>query len=135
VAAVADWRPADRQTQKIKKQAAAGAPNLALVLNPDILKTLSRHSMRPKLVVGFAAETENVQENACRKLSTKGCDWIVANDVSSERGTFGGVKNTVLLLDGNAEPEAWPPMTKSAVAERLVERIAAHFAAVATAGG
>lgn len=100
VAAVADWRPADRHLQKLKKQAGEGAPSLALVENPDILKTLSQAgSKRPQLVIGFAAETENIDENARRKLEAKGCDWIVANNVMPEQETFGGVNNTVLLFD------------------------------------
>ncbi len=128
VAAVADWRPADQRLQKMKKQTGEEAPALTLVENPDILKTLSQPGpLRPKLVIGFAAETENVQGNASKKLAAKGCDWIVANDVGLEQDTFGSVNNTVFLFDGRSEPEPWPSMTKSAVAERLVDRIAAYF--------
>lgn len=134
VAAVADWRPADRHAQKMKKQAGEGTPALTLVENPDILKTLSQPGpMRPKLVIGFAAETENVDDNARRKLEAKGCDWIVANNVAPEQETFGGVNNTVLLFDGPGEGEPWPSMTKRAVAERLVDRIAARFETTPTA--
>lgn len=125
VAAVADWRPADHRGQKIKKQASEGPPSIALVENPDILKTLSRPGPnRPGLVVGFAAETENLDENAKKKLVTKGCDWIVANNVSAEQNTFGNVNNAVRLIRGDRTPEAWPELTKVAVAERLVQRIA-----------
>ncbi len=123
-AAVADWRPVDQRGQKIKKRAGEDPPSLIMVENPDILKTLSQPGpMRPKLVVGFAAETENVADNARRKLQRKGCDWIVANDVAAERETFGGDNNTVLLFAGPGDPETWPSMTKKAVAERLVTRI------------
>ena len=131
VAAVADWRPADQRAQKMKKQAGEGPPALTLVENPDILKTLSKPGpKRPRLVIGFAAETEHVSDNARKKRVAKGCDWIVANDVGPEQGTFGGVHNTVLLFDGEDEPKPWPCMTKRAVAERLVDRIAAFFEAV-----
>jgi len=128
VAAVADWRPADQHVQKMKKQAGEGAPALTLVENPDILKTLSQPGpLRPKLVIGFAAETENVHDNARKKLAGKGCDWIIANDVGLEQDTFGGVNNTVHLFDGDGGSEPWPSMSKRAVAERLVDRIAAYF--------
>jgi phosphopantothenoylcysteine decarboxylase/phosphopantothenate--cysteine ligase len=95
-----------------------------LTPNPDLLATLSRlEAGRPELVVGFAAETEAVLDNARAKRLRKGCDWIVANDVSASSGTFGGDVNTVHLLTGTGE-EAWPQMTKQAVADRLAERIA-----------
>jgi phosphopantothenoylcysteine decarboxylase/phosphopantothenate--cysteine ligase len=127
-AAVSDWRPARPRAQKMKKHSADGAPQLALVENPDILRTLSRPGpARPRLVVGFAAETEDVVANARRKLASKGCDWIVANDVSVEQGTFGGVNNTVHLIRQGADPEAWPQLAKAEVAARLVARIAAHL--------
>lgn len=128
VAAVSDWRPADHRGQKIKKQESEAPPPIALVENPDILKTLScLGATRPGLVVGFAAETEMLVENAQKKLVTKGCDWIVANNVSAEQNTFGNVHNTIWLLRGDAQPEEWPTLTKMAVAERLVQRIATHF--------
>ncbi|MEM9625194.1 MAG: bifunctional phosphopantothenoylcysteine decarboxylase/phosphopantothenate--cysteine ligase CoaBC [Pseudomonadota bacterium] len=128
VAAVSDWRPADRRGQKIKKQNDSPPPVIDLVENPDILKTLSRPGKnRPALVIGFAAETENVERNAQRKLATKGCDWIVANNVSAEQNTFGSVDNTVQLFQGEETSEDWPRLTKVAVAERLVQRIAEHF--------
>ena len=125
-AAVADWR-VEQAPQKLKKNGAA--PTLNLVENPDILKSLSQPgNRRPRLVIGFAAETEDVLTHARRKLTAKGCDWIVANDVSAAAGTFGGDDNTVHLIDA-AGVEDWPPLSKRAVAERLATRIAAFFAA------
>jgi len=128
VAAVSDWRPADHRGQKIKKREGEAPPSIALVENPDILKTLSRPGPnRPRLVVGFAAETDDMSVNAQKKLNTKGCDWIVANNVSAEQNTFGGVHNTVQLICGDQDSETWPVLTKVAVAERLVDRIAEHL--------
>jgi phosphopantothenoylcysteine decarboxylase/phosphopantothenate--cysteine ligase len=126
-AAVADWRVAETSPGKIKKQPGQPPPTLVLTENPDVLKTLSEAANRPRLVIGFAAETENLVANARRKLAAKGCDWIVANDVSLEEGTFGGADNTVQLIRGDTEPEAWPRLTKVEVADRLVARIAAHL--------
>jgi phosphopantothenoylcysteine decarboxylase/phosphopantothenate--cysteine ligase len=127
-AAVADWRVASQSVRKIKKRAGAQPPALMLADNPDILGTLSRRGpRRPALIVGFAAETDDLERNARRKLEAKGCDWIVANDVSREQGTFGGVYNTVKLVRADAEPEAWPKLSKVEVAERLVMRIAEHL--------
>jgi phosphopantothenoylcysteine decarboxylase/phosphopantothenate--cysteine ligase len=129
-AAVADWRAAEPQAQKLKKRPGGAPPTLVLAENPDILKTLARPGpARPDLVVGFAAETEDLEANARRKLAAKGCDWIVANDVSMEQGTFGGVSNTVKLVGADAELEAWPKLSKAEVAARLVARIAAHLRA------
>jgi phosphopantothenoylcysteine decarboxylase/phosphopantothenate--cysteine ligase len=126
-AAVADWRTADRRNQKLKKN--GKLPILELVENPDILATLSaRGARRPGLVVGFAAETENVVANATTKRKKKGCDWIVANDVSATTGTFGGDANTVHLIDESGA-EDWPKLGKDQVAGRLAQRIAAHLAA------
>jgi phosphopantothenoylcysteine decarboxylase/phosphopantothenate--cysteine ligase len=123
-AAVSDWRPADEVQAKIKKQAGAATPELVLVENPDILATLSAaENRRPGLVVGFAAETEAVVDNARAKLARKGCDWILANDVSPASGTFGGDHNTVHLVSTDGV-EAWPSGTKAAVAERLAACIA-----------
>lgn len=123
-AAVADWHVASEGSQKIKKTQ-AGPPVLALVENPDILATIARMAQgRPRLVVGFAAETQDIRENAEAKLARKGCDWIVANDVSPSGGVMGGDRNTVLLVTRDGE-EAWPTMDKDAVARALVERIAA----------
>ncbi len=125
-AAVADWRTADNADQKIKKTGDAPPP-LTLTENPDILATLSRHPFRrPKLVVGFAAETENVLGHARAKLAKKGCDWILANDVSPATGIMGGDSNTVILVTAAAE-DAWPTLTKAEVATRLAARIATHF--------
>ncbi len=125
-AAVADWRTAEDAEQKIKKSGDAPAP-LALVENPDILATLSRHPFRrPKLVVGFAAETENLVPHARAKLARKGCDWILANDVSPASGIMGGDSNTVILVTAAGE-EPWPSLSKSEVAARVTQRIAAFF--------
>jgi phosphopantothenoylcysteine decarboxylase / phosphopantothenate---cysteine ligase len=127
-AAVADWRVAEAGAQKIKKTA-AGAPNLALVENPDILATIARRkSQRPRLVVGFAAETEQVIANARAKRERKGCDWIVANDVTPATGIMGGDRNTVHLITGDGV-ESWPDEAKDEVAARLVARIATALAA------
>ena len=113
--------------QKLKKNG-KGPPNLRLVENPDILASIaSRSNDRPALVIGFAAETENVVANARAKRQRKGCDWILANDVSLGTGTFGGERNTVHLVDGQTV-EDWPAMTKREVAERLAERIAVALA-------
>ena len=122
-AAVADWRAAGEAGQKIKKDGSAPAP-LALAENPDILATVSRlDSGRPPLVVGFAAETERVVEHALAKLARKGCDLIVANDVSAEGGVMGGDRNTVHLVTADGV-ETWPTLDKDEVARRLVARLA-----------
>ncbi len=122
-AAVADWRVAEASASKIKKVAGAG-PALTLVPNPDILARLSQPGPgRPRLVVGFAAETDRVVDYAVAKRERKGCDWIVANDVRPETGIMGGGANEVHLVTAEgAEP--WPRMAKTAVAARLAERIA-----------
>ena len=126
-AAVADWRPAEQGDSKIKKEHDAAPPRIEMIENPDILRTLSAAgNQRPALVVGFAAETDNLIENATSKRKRKGCDWIVANDVSPETGTFGGETNTVHLITGT-DTEAWPTMRKTDIADRLAERIAHHF--------
>ncbi|MBM3491470.1 MAG: bifunctional phosphopantothenoylcysteine decarboxylase/phosphopantothenate--cysteine ligase CoaBC [Alphaproteobacteria bacterium] len=123
-AAVADWRVADAAEGKLKKDGSGQPPALRLVENPDILATLARHNrQRPRLVVGFAAETERVVEHAKAKRLRKGCDWIVANDVSPGTGVLGGECNTVHLV-GEAGVEDWPAMSKTAVAERLALAIA-----------
>jgi phosphopantothenoylcysteine decarboxylase/phosphopantothenate--cysteine ligase len=128
-AAVADWRPATAADRKIKKNGTL--PALEFAENPDILKTLSQaDNRRPALVIGFAAETGDTVELARAKRSAKGCDWIVANDVSPESGVFGGDQNTVHVIDGSGV-EDWPKMAKAEVAERLALRIAGHFEAVA----
>jgi len=123
-AAVADWRTADETVQKLKKDA-SGPPQLALVENPDILATVSKlKAKRPTLVIGFAAETEKVVEHAKAKLKRKGCDWILANDVSAESGVMGGDRNTINLVSADGV-EAWPTQSKDYVAKSLVARIAA----------
>lgn len=122
-AAVADWRVANAGAQKMKKQAGA-LPVLEFAENPDILATLSRHAARPGLVVGFAAETENVIANAQAKRARKGCDWIVANDVSPATGIMGGAENAVHLVTAEGV-EDWPRLPKPEVARRLAGRIAA----------
>jgi phosphopantothenoylcysteine decarboxylase/phosphopantothenate--cysteine ligase len=127
-AAVADWKAARPATAKLKKNAGAAPPSLELVANPDILATLSKPGpARPALVVGFAAETENLVANAIDKRQRKGCDWIVANDVSPAAGTFGGESNTVHLISA-AGVENWPTLAKGEVAVRLAGRIALQFA-------
>jgi phosphopantothenoylcysteine decarboxylase/phosphopantothenate--cysteine ligase len=126
-AAVADWKIARPANQKIKKDDSQRPPALELAANPDILKSMSHAgTRRPKLVIGFAAETENLVVFARAKLLAKGCDWILANDVSAEKGTFGGDRNTIHLVTGESS-EDWPDLRKTEVAERLVHRIAAHF--------
>jgi phosphopantothenoylcysteine decarboxylase / phosphopantothenate---cysteine ligase len=123
-AAVADWRVAETGRQKIKKQKGA-TPALTLLENPDILATVAhRKTKRPPLVIGFAAETENVIANAKDKLKRKGCDWILANDVSAETGIMGGDRNRVHLVTQRGV-ESWPPQSKHAVAVALVDRVAA----------
>jgi len=127
-AAVADWRVAEPGAQKLKKSA-GGAPALHLVENPDILATVAqRKSKRPSLVIGFAAETERVIENARAKLDRKGCDWIVANDVSAATGIMGGDRNSVHLVTRDGV-ESWPNEDKRDVADKLVARIAGTLAA------
>jgi phosphopantothenoylcysteine decarboxylase/phosphopantothenate--cysteine ligase len=127
-AAVADWRVANAGAQKIKKKPDAATPALTLTENPDILSSVAhRQTQRPTLVIGFAAETENVVANAREKLARKGCDWILANDVSPGTGVMGGDTNTIQLVR-TAGVEAWPPQSKEAVAAMVVERIAAALA-------
>ncbi|WP_300299564.1 bifunctional phosphopantothenoylcysteine decarboxylase/phosphopantothenate--cysteine ligase CoaBC [Ferrovibrio sp.] len=134
-AAVADWRVAVEAPQKLKKSGDL-PPTLKLAENPDILRAIATTDpkRRPALVVGFAAETENVVAYARKKLQSKGCDWIVANSVAEGSGTFGGDRNTVHLVRGDsveakASVEDWPTMSKQDVAARLAERIAEHFSA------
>src|SRR5687768_2829237 len=124
VAAVADWRPETVGAGKIKKNGGAPPP-ISLVENPDILATLSKGKARPKLVVGFAAETDEVEAHASAKLARKGCDWIVANDVSIE-GTMGGDQNAVAIVSKGGI-ERWDRMAKGEVARRLAARIAQEF--------
>jgi phosphopantothenoylcysteine decarboxylase/phosphopantothenate--cysteine ligase len=122
-AAVADWRPEICTNGKIKKTAGAPPPSVALAANPDILATLSNGTRRPSLVIGFAAETDNVIQHAQDKRVRKGCDWIVANDVRPATGIMGGDKNTVHLITANTT-EDWPEMDKTDVGQRLTARIA-----------
>lgn len=123
-AAVADWGIAQAGAQKIKK-GDGGPPQLALAENPDILATVAQaRTQRPRLVIGFAAETEKVVDNAKAKLARKRCDWIVANDVSAAGGVMGGDRNTVHLVSASGV-ESWPTQSKEEVARALVERIAA----------
>ncbi len=123
-AAVADWRTERASASKIKKQQGR-TPTLALIENPDILATIAhRKAGRPPLVIGFAAETDDVIANAKVKLAKKGCDWILANDVSPETGIMGGDANTIHLVSAGGV-EAWPPQSKDDVARMLVERIVA----------
>ncbi|MBP1857937.1 phosphopantothenoylcysteine decarboxylase/phosphopantothenate--cysteine ligase [Rhizobium herbae] len=126
VAAVADWRVASASGNKIKKKPGEAPPPLLLTENPDILKTVGHHPKRPKLVVGFAAETQDVAENGRSKLERKGADYIIANDVSPHTGIMGGDRNTVKVI-GKSGDEDWPDMDKQAVAERLARLIASHF--------
>jgi len=127
-AAVADWRPEKIAEQKIKKTKEGQAPHIALIANPDILAELCQHAKRPQLVVGFAAETENVEAHAAEKFARKGCDWLVANNVSPETGVMGGDHNQVTLFTQTGR-DAWPPQTKADVASVLVERICDVFGA------
>ena len=123
-AAVADWRVATQASQKMKK-GGKGLPRLELVENPDILKTIAaeRPGVRPPLVIGFAAETQNVIEYAKAKRKAKGADWIVANDVSPETGVMGGDRNSVHVVTEEGV-ESWPELDKGEVARRLVQRAA-----------
>ncbi len=126
-AAVSDWSPAEQQDHKIKKRGDESPPAIALKENPDILKTLSNHKNRPALVVGFAAETENLEENAKAKLSRKGCDWILANLVGqTDKKIFGEDQNHVYLINSSGAYD-WQPMSKLAIANKLTEEIIKHF--------
>ena len=126
-AAVADWRVASASTSKIKKQNGT-LPVLEFAENPDILASVSQlETGRPDLVVGFAAETDDLQANATAKRARKGCDWIVANDVSPETGIMGGSENAVTLITADGA-ENWPRMGKAQVAGQLADRIAQYFA-------
>ncbi|MBL0372528.1 bifunctional phosphopantothenoylcysteine decarboxylase/phosphopantothenate--cysteine ligase CoaBC [Rhizobium sp. KVB221] len=126
VAAVADWRVASASGEKIKKQADGATPVLSLTENPDILKVIGHHARRPALVVGFAAETNNVEQNGRAKLERKGADFIVANDVSPETGIMGGARNRVAIISRDGI-DRWPDMGKDEVAEKLVALIAERF--------
>lgn len=126
-AAVADWRVVSEGAQKIKKDGSGKPPGLELTENPDILKTIGHHAaLRPPLLIGFAAETQDLIKNATSKLERKRADWIVANDVSPETGIMGGDANTIRLVSASGV-EDWPAMDKKAVARKLVERMAAQL--------
>ena len=129
-AAVADWRPDVAANAKIKKSDQDGARSISLVENPDILVTLANHKNRPRLLVGFAAETDDVLAHAVAKRARKKCDWIVANDVSTDangNSVMGGTRNRVHLIS-DAGQEDWPEMSKADVAQRLALKIAEQFA-------
>jgi len=126
-AAVADWRAARPAAGKIKKSGGKAAPTLTLTENPDILATVGHAANRPRLVVGFAAETNDLLANAAKKLAAKGADWIVANDVSPEAGVMGGEDNTVHIVSASGV-EDWPKLPKEDVATRLVAKIAEALA-------
>jgi len=126
-AAVADWRVESPADEKMKKRGKADVPDLELAQNPDILRTIANHkTSRPALVVGFAAETQNVVENARKKLTSKGCDLIIANHVGSGSDVMGGAQNTVHIVS-QAGVEDWPEMAKQQVAERLMRLLATEL--------
>jgi phosphopantothenoylcysteine decarboxylase / phosphopantothenate---cysteine ligase len=133
VAAVADWRTESAADEKIKKEQGKGAPTLTMTENPDILRTIGHHARRPKLVIGFAAETQNLVDNAKAKLARKGADMIVANDVSANtgiggaQGVMGGARNRVRVVSP-AGVEDWPEMSKDDVASKLANLVAARLA-------
>ena len=128
VAAVADWRTANEANEKIKKELGKGAPTLTMTENPDILRTVGHHEKRPKLVIGFAAETNDLIANATAKLNRKGADFIVANDVSTEtgiggsQGVMGGDRNRVRIVSHDGV-EDWPELSKSETAKRIAELV------------
>lgn len=122
VAAVADWRAATAAGEKMKKRPGEGPPPLMLAENPDILKTVGHHADRPEVVVGFAAETRDIEENGRLKLERKGADLIVANDVSPKTGIMGGTRNSVKLIAPTGTVQ-WPDLSKDEVADRLVDWI------------
>lgn len=130
-AAVADWRPAETQTQKMKKDANKAAPAIALTENPDILATLSKEGRnRPELVVGFAAETGDLEKRAAEKFARKGCDWLLANDVGGGE-IFGADENEIVLFTkgegGTIRSETWPRAGKNDIARKLAESISLFF--------
>jgi phosphopantothenoylcysteine decarboxylase/phosphopantothenate--cysteine ligase len=122
-AAVADWRPETVMNGKMKKREGGAPPDLKLAQNPDILHTIAHGALRPRLVIGFAAETDDVIANAQSKLGRKGADWIIANDVSPHTGIMGGDRNTVHVIRKNGV-EDWPEMNKADVGTRLAAAIA-----------
>ena len=128
-AAVADWRPAQMADHKMKKQSQTDIPTLELVENPDILAHIAHHKNRPNLVVGFAAETENVAVYASEKRRRKGCDWILANPVHQDHGTVFGAPTNDITYITETDIESWGPLTKTDIADRLALKIAAFFSA------
>lgn len=126
-AAVADWRVLNGSDSKIKKDGSGQPPSIQMAENPDILAWISRAALRPALVVGFAAETDDVVANATAKRQRKGCDWIVANDVRPATGIMGGTENAVTLITASGAEE-WPRLPKDEVARRLAQRIAQALA-------
>jgi phosphopantothenoylcysteine decarboxylase / phosphopantothenate---cysteine ligase len=126
-AAVADWRVANASGQKLKKDGSGRPPALEFAENPDILAVVAKGALRPRLVVGFAAETVDVVAHATAKRLRKGCDWIVANDVSPATGIMGGTENAVVLITADGA-EVWPRMAKDAVARKLAARMAEALA-------
>jgi phosphopantothenoylcysteine decarboxylase/phosphopantothenate--cysteine ligase len=124
-AAVADWRPADVSARKLKKRQSAEPPSLTLTENPDILASVAQSTPRPALVIGFAAETDNLEANAVDKRARKQLDWVLANDVSG--GGIFGADDTALLFVTEAGSERWPALSKQDSADQLVERIIQHF--------
>jgi phosphopantothenoylcysteine decarboxylase/phosphopantothenate--cysteine ligase len=129
VAAVADWRAAETASSKIKKDGSGAPPPLPLAENPDILATLAASDRRPPLLTGFAAETDRVIDHARAKLARKGCDWIVANDVATDK--MGGAMNRVHIITADGV-DSWDRLTKEAVARKLIEKVAHVFASPAT---
>lgn len=125
-AAVSDWKVTNASDQKMKKSSGS-IPDISLGENQDILKTISTHAKRPALVVGFAAETQNTLENGLQKLKSKGCDWILANQVGEKSNpVFGADENEVILIS-SAQTETWPRLSKQAVAHRLVQKVISHM--------
>jgi len=131
-AAVCDWKVESQSLQKIKKDDSGTTPSLSFTENPDILRTISNHSQRPELVIGFAAETETLNDNAKAKLKRKNCDWLVGNDVSATQNIFGSDENEVCLLQHSndrqmIEVQNWPRMRKDQVAQKLVNEVILYF--------
>ena len=126
-AAVSDWKVENASDQKMKKRASGETPMLHLAENPDILKAISNHEKRPRLVVGFAAETENTLENAANKLKTKGCDWIIGNQVGEKSNPVFGMDENEVIMVSSSQHEIWPRLSKQAVASRLVQKIISHM--------
>ena len=125
-AAVADWRTTESAQEKIKKNTDNTPPSLELTENPDILAGIVAHSLRPDLIVGFAAETEQVMDHARAKFTRKGCDWLMANNVSPDTRVMGGDFNTIYFLTQTSE-ESWEMLSKQDVALRLADKIADYF--------